>query len=159
MTRLFLLIPAALLALAACDGDGKTVTSTETKVDGVTTGVAVTDAWCRPTIGDRRMTACYMTLKAGQADRLVTASSPQAKFVQVHDMSTEGGVMRMQEMADGLPLPANQDVALAPGGKHLMVMEMAAGAAAGDKISFTLTFEQAGTLEVQAEVRTAPTAH
>ena len=115
----FVLACLVLLALAACDsGDGRTSVKTATTQDGtVTSGVEVRDAWCRPTPNGLDATACYMTLTAAVDDRLVSVSSPAARTIQIHDMVIDGELMRMSEMAEGLPLPARQGVSLAPAEK------------------------------------------
>ena len=44
------------------------------------------------------------------ADRLVSATSPVAAEVQIHNTSMDGGVMRMRQLTDGLEIPANGKV-------------------------------------------------
>ena len=157
----FVLACLVLLALAACDpGDGRTSVKTATTQDGaVTAGVEVRDPWCRPTPNGLDATACYMTLTAAVDDRLVSVSSPAAGSIQIHDMVIDGELMRMSEMADGLPLPARQGVSLAPGGKHLMVHGLTAPTQIGETLQLTLRFETTAPLTVQAPVRAGPSTH
>lgn len=149
MTRAIL--PAlALIGLAACSP-----AAPETDL----AKVEVKDAVCRPTPNGRDVTSCYMTLTASTKDRLVSVATPAAATTQIHEMSTEGGVMRMGEMKDGLPLPAGEAVSLAPGGNHLMLMGVTAPLKAGDAVLLTLTFEHAAPLGVNAVVgQPAPAA-
>jgi copper(I)-binding protein len=73
-------------------------------------------------------------------------------MAQVHEMSTEGGVMRMGELENGLPLPAREAVALKPGGSHIMLMGVKTALTAGDTAPLTLTFEHAAPMEIRAAV-------
>ena len=68
-------------------------------------------------------------------------------------MKTENGMMTMREMAQGLPLPAGEAVALAPGGAHLMLMDLTAPLVAGETLPLTLDFADAAPVTVQAKVR------
>ena len=115
--------------------------------------VIVTDAWCRPTPSGARAGACYVTLTARTADRLVGIATPAAATTQIHDMTTTGGVMRMSEMTGGLPLPAGEAVTLAPGGRHLMLTGLTGPLVEGTRVTLTLDFERAPDQVVQAVVR------
>ena len=118
------------------------------------TTVAVSDAWCRPTPNSARAGACYVTLTArGGNDRLVGVSTPAAGMAMVHQMSTEGGTMRMSEMEDGLALPVGRPVTLSPGGTHLMLMRLTGPLVAGATVPLTLTFAHAPAAHVNAAVR------
>jgi copper(I)-binding protein len=138
MKRLLLL---TLLGLAACSGPSAPST------------VTAADAWCRPTPNGARAGACYLSLTAGADDRLVGAASPRAGEVQIHEMTTENGVMRMGELTDGLPLPKGEATALRPGGVHLMLIGLTAPLIAGETAPLTLRFDDAPEITVQAQVR------
>jgi copper(I)-binding protein len=114
--------------------------------------VVVADAVCRPTPNGRPVTGCYLTLTAPAADTLVSVSTPAAARAQIHEMRMENNLMMMGELENGLPLPAGQAVALAPGGNHIMLLEVAAPLTAGDTVPLTLTFAQAAPVEVTATV-------
>jgi len=97
--------------------------------------------------------AAFLTLtNAGPvADRLVGAASPAAGRIEIHTMSMHDGVMRMRPV-DGVDLPAGATVALAPGGLHLMLFELAGPLAAGGHFDLTLRFEHAGAIRVSVPV-------
>src|SRR5260370_34542585 len=82
-------------------------------------------------------------------DRLVSASSPAAELVQVHEMKMDGSVMRMREVEKGLEIPAGGSVMLAPGGYHLMMMGLKAPFKQGASGPVTLVFEKAGKIDVE----------
>ena len=144
MTRA-LVSAAALLMLAACNSGEKA------PEPGAPT-VAVADALCRPTPKGRQTTGCYMTLTASADDRLVSAESPQAKYVQIHESRMESNMMMMQQMRDGMPLAAGQATALAPGGNHLMLLGVEEPLVTGGTVTLKLTFATAAPVEVTARV-------
>lgn len=116
--------------------------------------VHVADVWARATPGATPNGAAYMTLTVtgAEGDRLVAASSPSAKRAELHTHQMEGDVMKMRpveaiEVAPGTP------TVLEPGGLHVMLMGLAAPLKAGDHVPLSLTFEHAGTVEVEVEVK------
>jgi copper(I)-binding protein len=117
--------------------------------------IAIEKPFSRATPGGAQVAAGYMTIvnKGAVADRLIAVASPAADKVQVHEMSMDGGVMKMRELPNGLPIEAGKSVSLAPGGYHLMMMGLKAPLKAGDKVPVTLTFEKAGKVDVTLEVQ------
>lgn len=65
-----------------------------------------------------------------------------------------GGMMQMRPV-DRIEVPAGGTVALAPGGLHVMLLDVPGTLEVGSTFEVTLTFEQAGTVNVTAEVREA----
>ncbi|MGR3540484.1 MAG: copper chaperone PCu(A)C [Hasllibacter sp.] len=98
----------------------------------------------------------YMVIaNEGEADDVLLSVEVQAAVagtVQLHEMTMRDGVMRMDEVRGGIPLPAGATVALEPGGLHVMFMGLAAPFEAGAAIPATLTFREAGPLEVEFQV-------
>lgn len=118
-------------------------------------GITVDQPFSRATPGGAKVGGGYMTLinKGAADDKLVSAASPAAERVEIHEMKMQGDVMKMAELPGGLPVAAGKTVSLAPGGYHLMLMNLKAPLQAGDKVPVTLTFEKAGKLEVTLSVR------
>ncbi len=143
MKPILLIAPLALLA--AC--------SPRAQVDPA---VTASDAWCRPAVAGARAVGCYVTLDSAADDRLVAAESPAGQRVEIHTMTMDGGVMRMRELEDGLPLPAGETVALKPGAEHLMLIAPATALDEGGELSLTLNFEKAPPATVTAQIRSAP---
>jgi len=85
-------------------------------------------------------------------DRLISAKSPVADIVQVHEMKMDGSVMRMREVEKGLEIPAGGTVTLAPGGYHLMMMGLKGPLKQGTNVPVTLVFEKAGKIEIELSV-------
>jgi copper(I)-binding protein len=116
--------------------------------------ISVESAWTRATAAAQSVGGGFMTIvNAGKADdRLVSASSPVAAEVQIHDMKMEEGVMRMRQLTGGLAVPAVARVELKPRSLHLMFMQLKAPLVAGQTVPVTLQFEKAGSVAVQFRV-------
>ena len=118
--------------------------------------VVVANPWVRGTVAGQKATGAFMELKSATDATLVSAASPVAKIVEVHEMKMDAGVMKMQAV-DRLALPAGKAVELKPGGYHVMLMDLTQTLKEGDTVPVTLTFEdKAGkkqTVEVKAQVR------
>jgi len=117
-------------------------------------GVEVERPWSRATFA--KTGAAYLTIvnHGATADALVAVSSPAAGKAMVHRTVMEEGVMKMQPVLP-LELAPGATVKLAPGGLHVMLMGLKAPLTEGDKVPVTLTFENAGTIAVEAMVRPA----
>ena len=90
----------------------------------------------------------------GQAtDRLVTASSPAAETVELHETVDENGVMKMVHHPEGWEIPSGGTLELKPGGKHIMLIDLTAPLEAGKKIQMTLNFEKAGAKTIEVPVK------
>ena len=125
--------------------------------------LTVTDAWIRATPPGARTAAAYLTIaNAGAADRLVGGTTSVARTLEIHTHLDERGLQRMVRLAE-LSLPAGETVRLAPGGLHLMLLDVSAPLAAGASVTVSLHFAAAGTLEIEVPVVDArapsPTTH
>ncbi|MFZ4651276.1 MAG: copper chaperone PCu(A)C [Rubrivivax sp.] len=115
----------------------------------------VQDPWVRATVGQQKASGAFMQLQSARGGKLVSASSPVAGVVEIHEMAMDGQVMRMRAVA-ALELPAGQPVALRPGGYHVMLMDLKKPLSPGDTVALTLVVETAGqreNVEVKAVVR------
>ena len=124
----------------------------------------VTDPWVRGTVTQQKATGMFAQITSAQGGRLLSASSPVAGVVEIHEMKMDGNVMRMRAVTE-LALPAGHAVALKPGGYHVMLMDLKQQLKAGDTVPVTLVVEGADkkreTIEVKATVRamTAASTH
>ena len=118
--------------------------------------VTVDKPWVRTTVAQQTTTGAFMTITSAQGGRLVSASSPIAASVEVHEMKMEGNVMKMRPV-DALPLPAGKPVDLKSGSYHIMMMGLKAPVKAGDVVAIMLVVEDAKgkreTVDVQATAR------
>lgn len=109
-----------------------------------------------PTVAGATTGAAYLALEnAGKsADRLVAATSPRAKRIELHTMQSVGGVMRMREV-DAITIAPGAPLKMRPGGGfHLMMVELDRPLKEGETFPLTLRFEKSGTVEVKAYVQT-----
>jgi hypothetical protein len=119
--------------------------------------VAVKDAWVRAPAPGQKIAAAYMELTSGGNAALVAVASPAAVAVELHGTAVEAGVMKMRRVS-AVALPAGQAVKLAPGGLHLMLVDLRRPLEPGDRVPLSLTVERAGSagrdiVTVEAEVR------
>ena len=125
--------------------------------------IKVENAYTRATAPGQQVAGGFLKIEnKGSADQLVSASSPAAGEVQLHEMAMDGNVMKMRQVKD-IPVPANGSVELKPGGLHLMFMNIKAPLAAGETVPVKLKFAKAGEVEVRMPVNpttaTAPMKH
>ena len=115
----------------------------------------ITHPWAKSSLKGVPNSAAYMTItNTGETDdTLVAATTNVSEAVELHTMSMEDGVMRMRQLEGGVPLPAGETVKLEPGGLHVMLIGLNDRLAKGETFAMTLTFENAGQLEVEAIVR------
>ncbi len=113
--------------------------------------VRVFDAWARASVLASRPGATYLTIKSTSDDTLIGASTPVAKRVMIHAVEKDGDVIRMKHV-EALELPAGQQVTLAPGGMHLMLMGLQDKLSEGTAFPMTLSFEIAGEITVDVSV-------
>lgn len=170
------LVGAAVLAvtLAACGGDSNESTDTTVAASAATEEVVIEGQWARTSPAATDMGAAYMTITSPVDDALVAAavSMDIAMEAQIHevvpaemtdttmamdDMATDT-TMAMGDMAmtmrevDEIALPAGAAVELKPGGYHVMLMGLKAPLEVGTEIKITLTFKNAGDIEVTVPV-------
>ncbi len=124
-------------------------------------GLEIRDGWAAPTPGGVEVSAGYLTIvnMTGADDRLTGATSPRAERVEVHEMSMDGGVMRMRPVEGGMAAPAGATVTLGQGGQHLMFYGVRQPFTEGESIPVTLHFARAGDVAVELPVRRAASAH
>lgn len=129
---------------AATLATGPAVTKGEIEVSG---------GYSRATLPNAPVGAGYFTIKNfGQTDeKLLSASSPVAGVTQIHTMRMEGDVMKMSELPDGVVITGGT-VAFAPGGYHIMFMELKEPLVEGTSIPLTLNFQNAGAVNIELVV-------
>jgi len=116
--------------------------------------LTLSDAFSRATLPGAKVGGGYVTITnaSKDADTLLGGSSPVAGRVEVHEMKMDGSVMKMRQLKDGLAIPAGETVKLAPGGLHIMMMDLKAPLKEGDMVPLTLDFAKAGKVDVQLMV-------
>lgn len=110
--------------------------------------------WSRETPQGAKVAAGYLKIvnSGSEADRLVAVSGEIAGRSEIHEMAVDGkGVMTMRPV-DGVEIPAGGEVELKPGGYHIMFLELKDAKKKGERFAGSLTFEKAGTVEVEFAV-------
>ncbi|MFT3734349.1 MAG: copper chaperone PCu(A)C [Rhodocyclaceae bacterium] len=101
--------------------------------------------WARATAPGAMTGGGFLKLEnKGAADRLVSASAGVADSVELHSMSMEGDVMKMQKLDKGIELPAGKLVELKPGGTAHHVRRPQGTAEAGREISAQAQVREGG---------------
>jgi copper(I)-binding protein len=112
--------------------------------------------WARSTVQGQPATGAFMELTSKNGVVVVGASSPVAGTVEVHQMKMDNGVMKMSALRQ-LEVPAGGSVSLAPGGYHVMLMDLKQQLKPGDTVPLTLKVKgkngKQEKVEVKAEVR------
>lgn len=118
-------------------------------------GPTVVDAWVRAPAGDGQPAAAYLTIDnpGDEPDVLVGVESPAAVTCQLHETAMDSGGMTGMHEVHELEIPAHGTVRLEPGGYHLMLTGVGP-LATGTSVELRLTFRHAGTVVVEAQVRT-----
>jgi copper(I)-binding protein len=142
-------------AAIACAAMLASVQGAPARAEDVKAGdLVISQAWSRATPSGAKTGGGYLTIenKGSVPDRLVGGSADVAGSIQVHEMSMERGVMKMRPVEGGLTIEPGKTVKLAPGGYHLMMMDLKKPLKQGDKVPVTLEFEKAGKVTVSLDV-------
>jgi periplasmic copper chaperone A len=116
--------------------------------------LTIAHPWTRATPKSATVAGGYLTITntGSTPDRLTGGSAEVARKLEVHDMSMDGGVMKMRELKNGLEIPPGATVELKPGSYHIMMMNLSRPLAQGEKVKGSLTFEKAGKVDVEFTV-------
>jgi copper(I)-binding protein len=91
--------------------------------------------------------------RGGAPDRLLSAETPAAERVELHEMWLDGAVMRMRAHP-AIDLPAGAELPARHGQRwHLMLQGLKAPLKLGDRLPLRLRFERAGIVEVSVWVQ------
>jgi periplasmic copper chaperone A len=113
--------------------------------------------WSRATPKSADSAAGYLTIKntGSTPDRLVSVTFSDAASAQIHQMTMDNGVMKMREVQGGLEIKPGDTVELKPQSFHVMFTGLKAPLVKGQMVKGTLTFEKAGSIDVEFAVQAA----
>ena len=116
--------------------------------------LAVENAQVRAVPPVSTTTAAFMVLtNPGDGDlAVVEAHSPAAGTTELHNHVDVDGVMQMRRV-DEIGVPAGASTGLAPGGLHLMLIDLVAPLHEGDEVEITLVLDSGESRELTAPVR------
>ena len=122
--------------------------------------VQVSDAWVRETVPGQSVGAAYMRIHSTQRVELVRVHSGAARSAEIHQMSMENGLMKMRELKS-VGIDAGREVALEPGGTHIMFVDMKRPLRPGEEVTLKLHFRRldgsAFAMTVRAPVKSLAT--
>jgi copper(I)-binding protein len=139
----------SLLVAALC-----LITAAAVAEDAKLGPIEITHPWTRATPKGASVGGGYLTVTntGTTPDRLIGGGLEGAARVEIHEMSTDGGVMKMREVKGGLEIKPGASVSLQPGAFHLMFVGLTSPLEKGRPVKGTLVFEHAGTLSVTYDV-------
>ncbi len=110
--------------------------------------VAVTSGWARATPPGASVGSAYVEIRneGSGPDRLIGVESPSAGMAMLHQSGEDGDVAQMRPATEGILVPPGATVTMAPGGFHIMLMDIRAPLTRGETLPVTLRFETAGTV-------------
>ena len=110
--------------------------------------------WIRQPVGSASVAAGYTKIdnNGTEDDVLLKVTVQGVTTVQIHDMKMQGQTMKMNEMGDGLVIPAGKSVELKPKSMHIMLMGLKSAFKVGDFVAGEFTFAKAGKLGLDFEV-------
>jgi copper(I)-binding protein len=113
--------------------------------------------WAKATLAGQPVAGGFMkiTNTGTEPDRLVKITTGVSDMTQIHEMKVEDGIMKMGEIPGGIEVAPGATVELKPGGLHVMFMGIKTPFKEGDMVKATLTFEKAGTIDVEFKVDAA----
>jgi periplasmic copper chaperone A len=118
--------------------------------------VKVDNAWVRGAVPGQMTTGAFLDVTSKSDAKLVKVESPVAAVVEIHSSEMKNDRMTMRAVPS-VALPAGKQVRFAPGGYHIMLMDLRQPVKNGEAVPLKLTVESADgkreTLEVKAQVR------
>lgn len=122
-------------------------------VEAHATNLDIDHAWARPAAAGKNA-AIYLTIKnrGEESDRFVSADSPVAAKAELHETRDENGVLAMRALPDGIEIKPGSSIEFKPGSYHIMLFDLKQPLQEGATLPFTLTFEKAGTVKLEAKI-------
>jgi hypothetical protein len=110
--------------------------------------------WARPLPDTPDVLAGYLKIinTGKEDDRLIGATAEIAGSAEFEDMNMDNGVMKTSVVSGGIPIPVGKTVALTSKSLHIMFLNVKSQPMEGTEFKGTLTFEKAGTIDIDFEV-------
>ena len=116
--------------------------------------------WARATPPGTSVGVCYFEIRnnGSQPDRLLSATSPAAKRVEMHITEHANNVAKMRHL-HSFEVPARERLTLEPNGAHLMLIDLVQPLEKGRRFPIKLRFERAGEIDIEFEVQELGARH
>jgi periplasmic copper chaperone A len=110
--------------------------------------------WVMAVPPSAQSTAAYVVLRntSKKPQKLVSASTPFAKVVELHTHEMKDGMASMKQVSEW-EVPASGEIKLEPKGHHLMLIGLTAEFHKQKVIPIELVFEDKGTLQLRATIQ------
>lgn len=118
-------------------------------------GVEIRSAWTRATPAGENGAIYFTITNYSPADTLVGVSTEVAEAVEFHESMLLNDVMEMH-MLDSVNLPQGEAIEFAPGGLHVMLVNLQRELVIGETIEVTFHFEQGADQVVSIPVLAGP---
>jgi copper(I)-binding protein len=165
ITAIPLIVSSILTAQAsgqtAASGNTTGSNTTPTQPSATTTQevvkeITITDSWARKSMSSNNNSAAYMKVTNPTDKNVViigASASAIANNVELHkSFIDEKGISRMTSI-DKIVVPANTTIELAPGGTHIMLLDLKKSLNTEDKFDLEIKIEGMKPLTVKTEVR------
>ena len=86
-------------------------------------------------------------------DRLIGGTSTFSDTVEIHEMVMVEGVMKMNQLENGLEIPPGETVVLKPGSYHIMFIGLQEQLKPEERRKGLIKFEKAGDIEIEYSVK------
>jgi copper(I)-binding protein len=148
--RTAVLILAALATLSACGGVAQEDHNASGHVAAPTAAAAPTGPIVRLAAVPGRPAAGYFDHRvAGDRGALLSVSSPQAGRIEMHESMERDGMSSMRAI-ERIAIRDGETLSFTPGGRHLMLFDIARDIPAGGRIDLILHFERGGSVTIPA---------
>lgn len=116
--------------------------------------ITVKDGFVREVPPNQTISAAFMTLQNNDMSdhKVVSATSPAAKVVELHTHTHENGMMKMRQIPQ-IDLPAGSEAMLKPGGLHIMLIDLTAPLSSEKMVPVTLKFEDGSEKQLELPVK------
>jgi len=116
--------------------------------------------WARATPPGTTVGVGYFEIRntGKEPDRLLSATSPAARQVEMHVSEHAGEVARMRQLR-AFEVPARERLTLEPNGAHLMLVDLVQPLKKGERFPMKLRFERAGEIDIEFEVQEMGSRH
>ena len=123
----------------------------ETQPKLATGKIDIKAAWARASVSKNG--AAYLTIynHGNRAHLLTGAKTPVAQKVEIHTHTMDGQIMRMRKI-DSIGIAPNKTIKMAPGGIHLMLLNLERKLQKGEEFPLVIKFESIDPINIKVKV-------
>lgn len=141
-----------VILLAGCAS--ATPPATPTNLTKAADVVTMTDAWVKSSEEDTSAAFGFLENNSDANVNVVSVTTDAAGMPELHETVTnESGEMVMRPVEGGFVIPAGGKLELAPGGNHIMLMDLTDNLDAGEEVTIELTFSDDSSFAFTAPVK------